>query len=188
VLKAGTTLWRIHFKGGNHPTTWKSFRYYGPTAARFDHHTAPKRVQQRGIFHAACGKDAIRTALAEVFQDTRLVDRFCHDPWLVAFKLNQSLSLLDTGANWPVRAGGNMAINSGSRIQSKKWSRKIYRQYTNVQGIWYPSSLTNQSCMALYEKAAQALPARPIFNRALSDPSLLTGLSRLAGRLNYAMK
>lgn len=189
VINAGETVWRIYFKGGRHPTTWKSFRYYGPTSSRFDHHTLPKRIHNiRGILYSTCEADAIRTALAEVYQDTRLIDRYYQDPWLAAYSLDKPLSLLDTGDKWPGRAGGNMAINSGSRFQSKKWSRKIYSQYPNVHGIWYPSSISNKMCIALYERAAYALPARPVFNRALSDPSLLAGLSQFAADLNYQLK
>ena len=187
-LKAGVTLWRIYFRGGPHPGSWKQFRHFGPTASRFDHHKKPSRIQKRGIIYASDGPKSIETVLAEVFQDTRLIDRFHNSPWLVGFELVNVLWLLNTGSNWPVRAGGNMAINSGSRVQSRKWSRKIYKQYASVQGIRYPSSITGQPCSAMYEKSAFALPSNPVVHKALDDPSLLPGLSRIAARLNYALK
>ena len=52
-LPTGALLWRVYFRGGAHPTTWNAFRTYGPTGARFDHHTRPPREQARAIYYAA---------------------------------------------------------------------------------------------------------------------------------------
>ena len=188
MITAGERLWRIYFRAGPHPTRWNELRAFGPTANRFDHHTRPKRIQNRAILYATHGADAVLTALAEVFQDTRLIDRTRRKPWLVAFRLARPARLLDTGSDWPVRAGGNMAINSGSRARARAWSRAIHRDYTDVEGIWYPSSLTNQSCVALYERASAALPASPDFHEPLASPALTAGLSVLADRLEYRMR
>ena len=187
TLRRGTRLWRVYFQGGGHPTQWDACRNFGPTNGRFDHHTHPKRVQSRGIIYATSGKQAILTAVAEVFQDTRHIDRFRAQPWLASFELDGPLQLLNTGANWPGQAGGNMAINSGLRSRAREWSRRIYGQYPAVEGIWYPSCLTNQPCAALYERATHALPSRPSLNLPLSHPSLLANLTQIATRLNYTM-
>ncbi len=183
----GTKLWRIYYKGGRHPSRWNGFRFFGPTTSRFDHHTLPKRPQSRGIIYATSGPDAIGTAVVEFFQDTRHIDRFRAEPWLACFELTAPVPLLDTGSEWPVQEGGNMAINSGLRSQSRRWSRRIYREYPQVEGIWYPSSLTNHPCASLYERATHALPIRPRFNMALNTTSLLPGLSRIAAKFNYTM-
>lgn len=75
ILPAGTRVYRIYFRGDNHPGVWSSLREYGPApGARFDHHTEPARVQKRSIVYAAAGTDAVATCVAEVFQATRLVD------------------------------------------------------------------------------------------------------------------
>ena len=37
-LSAGTLLARIYFTAGRHPSHWRQFRRFGPTAARWDHH------------------------------------------------------------------------------------------------------------------------------------------------------
>ena len=72
ALESGTEFWRIYARNGPHPTTWNSFRSYGPsTKARFDHHDLPARDQARGIFYAAT---EILTCIAEVFHDTRVID------------------------------------------------------------------------------------------------------------------
>jgi hypothetical protein len=186
-MGASALLWRIYFRAGQRATTWNAFRHLGPTNSRFNHHTFPKRIQDRGIIYATTGRDAICTALAETFQDTRLIDRYRDEPWIVGFSLAKDLILLNTGGSWPVRAGGNMAINSGSRKNARDWSRAIYRSYPNIRGIFYPSSLTNQPCVALYERAAKNLPVIPAFNESLASPKLFAGLTQLASRLNYAL-
>ncbi len=183
----GLRVWRIYFRGGQHPMAWHEFRHFGPTAGRFDHHAEPKRRQSRGILYATAGTDAFLTALAEVFQETRHIDRHLDDPWLVVFALRAPLQLLDTSGEWPVRAGGNMAIHSGSRKRARDWSRAIYRDYGDADGIWYPSSLTNRSCLALYERAKPAMPAGPVLHEALDSPKLVAGLTQLATRLRYTM-
>ena len=189
LLPAGTRLWRIYFRG-RHAASWGSFRAFGPTASRFDHHTRPKRVHpSRKILYATNGPHAIETALAEVFQDTSHIDRHTDKPRLAAFELTADVELLDTGGKWPVRAGGGMAINSGSRRRAQDWSRAIYRNYSAIEGIAYPSSLTNEPCVALYERAEHAvLAATPIFDRSLADRRLLAPLTVTAGNLKYTIR
>lgn len=78
-----------------------------------------------------------------------------------------------------------MAINSGPRERSRLWSRAIYSAYADADGIWYPSSLANQPCVALYERALSAIPPTPVFNEPLDSPALLRGLLACAAALNY---
>src|SRR5688500_10965621 len=77
---AGTLCWRIYFGAGPHPISWDGFRFFGPTAARFDHHDDPPAVQAKGVLYAA---SSAVTCLAEVFQATRVIDRNHRQPWLV---------------------------------------------------------------------------------------------------------
>lgn len=186
-LDVGTRVFRIYFRNGAHPSTWDQFRDFGPTGSRFDHHTLPKRHQQRAILYVTRGSHAILTALAEVFQISRHIDRSHGDPWLAAFDLAAPLSLLNTDSVWTARAGGNMAINSGLRSRSRDWSRCIYRSYPAVAGIAYPSSLTNEPCAALYERAAGALPSHPQLNLPLTHPALGTNLLTAAAQLNFTI-
>jgi hypothetical protein len=46
---------------------------------------------------------------------------------------------------------------------------------------------SNQPAVALYEKASRALPARPLFHRALADPALDAAVVRAALLFNYAV-
>lgn len=188
VLRAGDLLWRIYFRGGRYPVDWNQFRHFGPTSSRFDHQFPPPKNQSRGILYAAGEANGVMTAIAEIFQETKVVDRHRDSPWLAGFRLERDARLLDTTGLWPIRAGGNMALNSGARVLSRMWSRRIYRSYSDMDGIWYPSSLTNQPAVALYERAGPCLPSVPHFNRALADPTILGGLSQLAASLNYSLR
>lgn len=187
ILRAKDLLWRIYFRGGRYPTNWNQFRHFGPTSSRFDHQFPPSRAQSRGILYAAGEANGIMTAIAETFQETKLIDRHRDSPWLAGFRLEQDTRLLDTTGLWLIQAGGNMALNSGVRVMSRRWSRRIYRSYPDLEGLWYPSSLTNQPAVALYERATPSLPGAPHFNRALADPTILGGLSQLAAQLNYSL-
>jgi len=182
---SGARGWRIYFAGGGHPTTWQAFRFFGPTSSRFDHHDPPPALQARGILYAA---DSPLTCLAEVFQATRIIDRVSNAPWLVAFDSARDVPLLDLTGTWPTRAGGSMAIASGPRPRARRWSRAIYATYPDIEGLRYASSMhANRPALALYERARNAVPAAPVFHRALSDPALVPRLNAAAATLGYGL-
>ncbi len=184
-VAAGETLWRLYFRGGRHPTFWNGFRSFGPTGSRFDHQLPPAQPQERRILYCATEGP---TCLAEVFQDSRVIDRAARDPWLAAFELIQPLSLLDLSGLWPTRAGASMAINTGPRPRARRWAQAIYQAYPDIQGIFYPSSMhANRPAIALWERGAEAIPPVPVFHRPLLDPSLLPVLSRVAHDLGYGL-
>ena len=189
TLPAGTKVWRIYFRGGRHPATWDQMRYYGPVAsARFDHHLEPPGLQDRGILYAATGNDAIATCVAEVFQDTRLVDTRRNEPWLAAFTLMEDVSLLDLTGKWPARAGASANINSGPRPRCRRWSRAIYNAYPDLGGLYHASSMNgNEPAAAIYERASTSLPRSPVLNRPLSDAPMLGPLEKIAAGLGYAL-
>lgn len=59
VLPAGTRLYRIYFRGGEHLGGWGRFRDFGPLpSARFDHHPEPAGGHERAILYAALREDA----------------------------------------------------------------------------------------------------------------------------------
>jgi hypothetical protein len=186
VLPAGAVLWRIYFRGGAHPSRWDGFRAFGPTNARFDHHATPaRRHRTRAILYAS---DSGPTSVAEVFQQTRVVDRFADSPALAALKVTKDLQLLDLTGAWPTRAGASMAINSGSRAKARAWSRAIYAAYPNVEGLRYASSMNaNQPAFALYERAKSAMPAAAALDLPLSAPALSAPLAAAAIRFGYAL-
>jgi hypothetical protein len=158
---------------------------FGPLSSRFDHHLSPPHLQNRGILYAAAHGP---TCLAEVFQDTRVIDRVAKDPWLAGFALQRSVRLLDLTGSWPTRAGASMAINTGSRPRAQRWSLVIYEAFPQGHGLHYPSSMHgNQPAVALYERALPSLPPIPVFHRPLRDPALLPVLKRVARDLGYGL-
>jgi hypothetical protein len=185
TLPRGTALWRLYFRGGQHPTFWNTFRMYGPASSRFDHHLPPPYVQERGILYAAAHGP---TCLAEVFQDTRVIDRVGKDPWLAGFILELPLKVLDLTGSWPTRAGTSMAINTGPRPRAQRWSRAFYEAFPKGQGVYFSSSMhRNSPAVALYERGLPALPSMPIFHRPLRDPALLPLLKQVARDLGYGL-
>ncbi len=143
-------------------------------------------MQDRGILYAATGDDAIDTCVAEVFQDTRLVDTRRNEPWLAAFTLMANVSLLDLTSKWPTRAVASANINSGPRPRCRRWSREIYDAYPDLGGLYYASAMNgNERAVALYERASNTLPRSPVLNRPLSDAPLLIPLERIATGLGY---
>ena len=190
VLKAGTLLWRVYFRRGQYPTTWSSFRFVGPTSARFDHHhvsTGPHQLQDRGILYAA--EDG-RTCLAEVFQERRIINIARGTPTLVGFVTQTKVLLLDLTGTFPTRAGASMVINTGARPRTRRWAQQFYAAYPNLAGFRYASSMHgNAPAMALNERAnaAEIMPPRPIFHRALSDPSMWRILQGAAAEIGYEL-
>ncbi len=185
TLPPGTELWRIYARGGPHPVLWNAFRSFGPTLSRFDHHFEPPRIQDRAVLYCAT---AGPTCLAEVYQDTRIIDRAAHDPWLVAFEIAEPLVLLDLGGSWPTRAGASQAIASGPRSRAQRWARVIHEAYPHIQGLQYPSSMHGgMPCLAVWERGMGAMPANPVFHRSLLDPALLTPLRNAAADLGYGL-
>lgn len=186
VLPAGAVLWRIYFRAGAHPSRWDGFRAFGPTNARFDHHPSPaRRHRTRAISYAS---DSGPTSVAEVFQQTRVIDRFVDSPALSAFQLAKDVRLLDLTGAWPTRAGASMAIHSGSRAKARAWSRAIYAAYPNVEGLRYASSMNaNQPAFAFYERARAALPTAAAMDLPLSTPGLMAPLAAAAVRFGYAL-
>ena len=191
TLARGTTLARVYFTAGDHPTRWNAFRRYGPTNARFDHHLPAARgtpgPQERAVLYCAAEAD---TCLAEVFQETRRINRTRRAPWLAIFALARDVRLLDLTGPFPTRVGASMAINTAHRGRAREWARAFYSSYPELQGIYYPSSMNgNEPCVVLSDRAERpaCLPDYPELNRALADDALVDVLKHSAQRLGYGL-
>ncbi|MSP59410.1 MAG: RES domain-containing protein [Myxococcales bacterium] len=185
LLAVETELWRIYFRGGPFPARWNTLREFGPTASRFDHHLPPARTQERAILYAALHGP---TCVAEVFQDTRLVDRRRGAPWLCSFRVARPLRLLDLTGAWPTRAGASTAIHSGLRARARRWSQHLYAAFPEAEGLLYCASMDgNRPAVALYERGATALPPQPEFHKPLDDPQLTRPLNHAANAFGYGM-
>jgi RES domain len=192
-LPVGTTLARVYFTRSRHAIPWNALRHTGPLNSRWDHHVPNARgeshAQPRGIYYAAA--DA-RTCLAEVFQDTRRIDRAFQAPWLAIFKTSRELDVLDLTGDFATRMGASMAIHSGSRTRARGWARDLYQAFPAAQGIRYAASMHGGApAFALNERALEGgplFPAHPEFHRALADDAMLDPLKHAAWALGYALR
>jgi hypothetical protein len=126
--------------------------------------------------------------VAEVFQETRIVDVRDRAPWFVIFRTARLLRLLDLRGVWPTRAGASQAICSGSKSRARRWSQAIYEAYPDVDGLIYRSSMGGGAdSYALYERAQEAIPELPEFHRALDDPALARPLADAAAAIAYGL-
>ncbi len=183
-----TPVYRIYRRGGELPALWNTFRYFGPTGARFDHQERDVKgrafEQDRGILYLASD---IPTALAEVYQEKRTVNRRDNHPWLVSIRLACELTLLNLTDTFCVQAGGSMKLVSGPTVYAQNWSRAFYECYEEIHGLYYPSSLTNRPVLALYERALalEPFPPAPRFHRELSDALLIEPLRNACKEIGY---
>lgn len=191
TVPAGTQLFRIYRRGGAHPTRWSELRYFGPTSARFDHHlpdaNGAPTIGERGISYVS---SSVTTALAEVFQVDRAVDTVRGEPWLVGFELARDVNCLDLSGAFALRAGASMQLVSGPRSISQNWSRGFYENFPNIEGVLYPSSMTNTTVYAFYERVDQLgvpLAARLTVHRQLGDPTLHTALKNACREIGYVL-
>ncbi len=125
------------------------------------------------------------TCLAEVFQHSRAIDRVRRDPFLVIFELVRAVRLLDLTGEFTTRMGASLAIHSGPRDRTRRWAVALHEAY-GFDGFLYLSSMhPGAKAMVLNERASDALPQSPSFNRALDDPILTDVIDACAARLGY---
>ena len=195
TLPAGVRLLRVWFSASAHPSGFARFRYFGPTSSRFDHHLpgpgdAPK-AGDRGILYAVEEHaDSLISALAEVFQEQRIIDPHHEAPVVSIFQIERDLTLLDLTAHWTTRAGASAAISSGRRQIARSWSRDFYSAYPAIDGLRYRSSMSGGSdiALALYERSENAMPARAIATRQLDHPEIFESVAEAVSRLGYNIK
>lgn len=150
--------WRVHATTGPQVLAWNGLRHLGPLAtARFDPHVPPPHLQEFGAIY--CAESAI-AALAETFQERRVIDTMSRVPYLTALALRAPLQVLDLAGPWPTRVGASQAINSGPRPFAQAWARAIHAAFPALAGVLYPSSMLGGAlCIALWEGASPALPS-----------------------------
>ena len=190
-LPGASPLGRVFFRAGPHPVAWDEFRFWGPGQSRFDPHlpdpAGQPTIGPRGVLYAAGARapGALAVCLAEVFQETRIIDTMDRSPWFVVFETAREMSLLDMRGLWPTRAGASAAISSGPKARARRWARLIHEVWPDLDGIIYPSSMGGQAdAVALFERAASAVRSSPLFHRPLTDPSLSNPLLAAAGAIN----
>jgi hypothetical protein len=186
TLREDDALWRLHRTHGEHVVAWNLMRRYGPvTSGRFDPHEPPPREQVAGVLYAA---GSAQTCVAEVFQNTRRVNRWRGVPFLTLFCPTRMLRLVDLCGPWPTRAGASQALASGRRDVARSWARSIRMAFPELDGVAYPSSMDGGAvAYALFDPAADALPAAPAGSWPLSHPALAEPLAAAAHTLGYGL-
>ncbi|PWJ55097.1 hypothetical protein SAMN06264364_10418 [Quadrisphaera granulorum] len=207
VLTAGHRVGRIFMKGGPHPSAWRTFRHFGPTSNRFDHHPPPPGHHSvRAVQYAAPGWTVVNTAgasvtvpmlqvcLLEVYRSTRTVDVVLNEPWYAQYVLDRDVRLLDlSDSDWITRAGGNAAISSGAHGRSREWSRAIYNRYDvqrtgALDGVFYQcSNLPRARSLMFFESGLSALPATAEVEVPLAHPILRADIERICHEARLAL-
>ena len=183
ILEYDQALWRVHRTTSAYPAAWNGMRYFGPLRdMRFDPHPAgPPRMSAEGVLYAA---GDIATALAEVYQRTRIIDTITGTPHLSGWRPTRRLRLLDLTADWPIRAGASHAINSGRKDHCRAWARAIRTAWPHLDGLAH-DAITGQTGITLFLPAANSLPAAPDTSRPLGDPATLRAVYPAAHHINY---
>jgi len=183
-LSTTRVLWRIHNTTGAHVTAWNALRHYGPIAScRFDPHDPPPREQPTiGVSYLAA---SVPTALAERFQQTRIINTRRGAPYLTAFTMTRPLQLLDLTHGWPLTAGASHTINTGPKHRTRAWARAFLAAWPDLDGLLSQSALTGSPCITLFSPTTNALPVTPLFSEPLDHPGLAQPLAHAAQSIGY---
>ena len=148
--------------------------------------TSPDRV----VHFRVLSTDDPVTCLAEVFQKTRVMNRWHREPWLVGFETGKPMRLLDLTGTVTTPAGASMGLMTGPRSVSRTWARAFHAAYPEMDGLYYPSSMhTNRPATVLNDHAQDSgvMPDRTSFHRSLGDAAILSVLRNAAHALGYAL-
>lgn len=183
TVEPDVVLWRVHRTSGEHVVPWSRLRYWGPAATmRFDPHEPPPRLQDRGVSYAAL---SVPTALAEVFQRTRVINIRRGSPYLTAWSPARPLTLLDLTGRWSIQAGASYVINTGRRDHCRAWARAIHTARPDIDGLWHHSSMTGGDAVTLFTHAGDSFPDRPVLSLPLDHPGLRGHLLAAAAQIGY---
>jgi hypothetical protein len=171
VRKFQAPLWRIFRTEGDHALAWNELRHYGPVdEMRFDPHPLPPAVHpDHSVMYAATQP---HTALGEVYQEERLIQRAAGGATLVSWTPSRELELLDLTSNWPVLNGAAAAMMMDDKQHTQAWAHAIDEAFgLSLDGLYHQSSINNEPLVTLFHRVevVEAFPARPTFRTLLSD-------------------
>jgi hypothetical protein len=66
----------------------------------------------------------LASALAEVYQDSRIMNPTTNHAYLTGFAPTRGLRLLDLTGNWPLRIGTSHTVNAGRKDLTWTWARR----------------------------------------------------------------
>lgn len=180
-IPAGTTYVRIYDR--RFYADGAGFRYFGPHQhGRWDHHPAgpPVRHLHHGVLYLAAD---LTCAVAETYGDARLVAPTpCQR--LAVVETTRPVLLADTRGLAAVQLGVPAgALRTRDRPLTQGIARALYAA-TSAEGIDYEGWFTGQTCVALWERARDAVEL--VDDRALDDPAVAADLLVIADELHYA--
>lgn len=181
VLAEQPVLWRVHRTVGDHVLPWSALRHWGPAATmRFDPHPPPPG-EHRGVGVTYAALD-LTTAVAEVFQQQRVIDTAGGRPRATAWRPTRPLRLLDLTGDWALRNGASHSLASGPRATCRAWARAIAGTWPDLDGLWSQSTLTGRTTVALWTPAADTFPPSPDFSEDLDDAPMWRVLREITDR------
>lgn len=182
-----SALWRVFRTEGAHALAWNELRRYGPVPGmRFDPHPPPTGMHaDSGVMYAATSP---HTALGEVYQATRLIDRSVGGATIVAWVPSRPLVLLDLTTNWPVLNGAAASMMMDDKHTTQAWARAIDERHgKDFDGLYHRSSINNEPLVTLFRRARQvaSFPPRVSFSALLSDTLADELVAQAKKRLGY---
>jgi hypothetical protein len=188
VVTYSGVLWRVFSTAGIHPQVWNELRHWGPGAnMRFDPQSPPPGVDPAaGVLYAAT---LGWTALGEVFQSARVIDRTAGAPVIAAWFPSRELQLLDLTSNWPVVNGAAASMMMDDKQHTQAWARAIHQQLGDrIDGLWHLSSINSKPMVTLFSRVERmpAFPPRVSFETPLDAAAADALINAATKRLGYA--
>lgn len=175
-------LWRVRHARGRYPVAWDMFRTFGPVSkARFDPHEPPPHDQDEGVAYLGAGWSV---CLAEVFQDTRVVDTRAGDPFITGVQLTRALRLIDLRGGWPLAIGASHHINTGRKDHCRAWARALRAAWPGADGL-ASVGINADTVITLFNPARNGLGDRPVFDRPLADQAIEDELATACEQIGY---
>jgi hypothetical protein len=193
-LAPGTTLTRIYDPSARGARAL-TFRSFGPLL-RFDHHPpgpdgAPAEHADRAIWYGSWGPQAIRSCGVEIFGDT---GRIRLRPYRLAVPVTtRELVLVDLRADGALAAGATAELPKWPDLRMTwAWARHLHGVTVDgvpVDGLTWDSARSNLPCLALFERAADALtvPAGRRDSFPLTYPPVRDELLRLVRDYGFTL-
>ena len=181
------SLWRVFRTEGAHSLAWNELRHYGPIPnMRFDPQPPPTGTYlDIGVMYAATRPV---TALGEVYQATRVIDRSMGGATIASWIPSRPLVLLDLTSNWPVVNGAAAAMMMNEKASTQAWARAICERHGDVlDGLYHQSTINNEPLVTLISRTERvsAFPDRVRFSARLSDATADEIVAQATKNLGY---
>jgi hypothetical protein len=128
------------------------------------------------------------TAIAEVYQATRVIDRSAGGATIASWMPSRRLQLLDLTTNWPVLNGAAASMMMDDKSTTQAWAHAIDEQFSDrIDGLYHHSSINNRPMVTLFSRTERypSFPARVGFRAQLSDPTADEIVAHAARLLGY---